>query len=145
MEGCTCVFGSDVKVGGSIGRNNEGEAFCVELDSACDEVCIACGDVVGMSDAGDTTLFFEGVEGTGNCSDRNAETFRESGGIEGGGLFALEEVKDPIGQLAGGGHRFQVIMIPRFDEYTIRSNGVGTPREGRGAGGCDGCTSASVG
>ena len=134
-----------MKVGRSVGRNDECEAFRVELDGSGDEVCIACGDVVGMSDAGDAALFFEGVEGAGNCSDRNAETFRESGRIEGGGLFALEEVKDAVGQLAGGGHRFQVIMIPRFDEYTIRSNGVGTPREGGGAGGCDGGASAGVG
>jgi len=145
VKGGACILGGDVKVGGSVGRNDEGEAFRVKLDGACDEVSIACGDVVSVADASDTTLFFEGVEGTGNCSDRNAETFRESGGIEGGGLFALEEVKDPIGQLAGGGHRFQVIMIPRFDEYTIRSNGVGTPCEGGGAGGCDGCISAGVG
>ncbi len=145
VQGGACVFCGNVKVGRSVGRNDEGEAFRVKLDGACDEVSIACGDVVSMSDASDTTLFFEGVEGTGNCSDRNAETFRESGGIEGGGLFALEEVKDPIGQLAGGGHRFQVIMIPRFDEYTIRSNGVGTPREGGGAGGCDGGVAPGAG
>ena len=134
-----------MKVGGSVGRNDEGKAFRVELDGSGDEVCIAGGDVVGMSDTGDAALFFKGVEGAGNGGDGNAETFRESGRIQGGSLFALEEVKDPIGQLAGGGHRFQVIMIPRFDEYTIRSNGVGTPREGGGAGGCDGCTSAGVG
>ena len=72
------------------------------------------------------------MEGSGNGGDGNAETFRDSGRIQGGSLFALEEMKDAVGQLAGGGHRFQVIMIPRFDEYTIRSNGVGTPREGGG-------------
>ena len=145
VEGCTCVFGSDVKVGGSIGRNNEGEAFCVELDSACDEVCIACGDVVGMSDAGDTTLFFEGVEGTGYGSERNAETFRESGGIEGGGLFALEKVEDAIGQLAGSRHGFQGIIVPRINEYTIRCYRAGAPCKGGGSGGCDGGASAGVG
>jgi len=58
VEGCTCVFGSDVKVRGSIGRNDECEAFRVELDGACNEVCIAGGDVVGMSEAGDAPLFF---------------------------------------------------------------------------------------
>ena len=145
MKGRAGVLGGDVKVGGSVGRNDEGKAFSMELDGAGDEVCIPCGDVVGMSDAGDAALFFEGVEGAGNGGYGNAETFGESGGIEGGGLFALEEVKDAIGQLAGGGHRFQVIMIPRFDEYTIRSNGVGTPREGWGLSRCDGGASAGVG
>ena len=120
VEGGACVFCGNVKVGRSVGRNDEGEAFRVKLDGACDEVSIACGDVVGMSDAGDAALFFEGVEGAGNGGEGNAETFRESGGIEGGGLFALEEVKDAVGQLAGGGHRFQGIIVPRIDEYTIR-------------------------
>ncbi len=145
MQGGACVLGGNVKVGRSVGRNDEGEAFRVKLDGACDEVSIACGDVVGMSDAGNAALFFEGVEGAGNGGDGNAETFRDSGRIQGGSLFALEEMKDAVRQLAGGGHRFQVIMIPRFDEYTIRSNGVGTPREGGGAGGCDGGASAGVG
>ena len=122
VEGGACVFGGDVKVGGSVGRNDECEAFGVELDGACNEVCIACGDVVGMSDAGDAALFFERVEGAGNGGEGNAETFGESGGIERGRLFALEEVKNATGQLAGSRHGFQVIMIPRFDEYTIRSN-----------------------
>jgi len=58
VEGGACVFGGDVKVGGSVGRDDEREAFRVELDSACDEVCIARGDVVGMSEAGDAPLFF---------------------------------------------------------------------------------------
>jgi hypothetical protein len=120
VEGGACIFGGDVKVGGSVGRNDEGKAFRVELDGACDEVCIAGGDVVGMSDAGNAALFFEGVEGAGNGGDGNAETFRESGRIQGGSLFALEEVKDAIRQLAGGGHRFQGIIVPRIDEYTIR-------------------------
>ena len=97
MEGGACVFGGNVKVGGSIGRDNEGEAFRVKLDGASDEVCIACGNVVGMSDAGDTTLFFEGVEGAGNGGDGNAETFGESGRIQGNSLFALEKVEDAIG------------------------------------------------
>ena len=97
MEGGTCVFRGDVKVGGTVGRNDEGKAFCVELDGACDEVGIACGYVVSMSDAGDTALFFEGVEGSGNGGDGNAETFRDSGRIQGGSLFALEKVEDAIG------------------------------------------------
>ena len=121
VEGCTCVFGGDVKVRGSVGGNDEGEAFCVELDGACDEVGIAGGDEVSMSDAGDTALFFEGVKGAGNGGDGNAETFRESGRIQGGSLFALEEVEDAIGQLAGSRHGFQGIIVPRIDEYTIRS------------------------
>ena len=36
-------------------------------------------------------------------------------------------------------------MIPRFDEYTIRSNGAGTPREGGGVGGCDGGIASGAG
>jgi hypothetical protein len=58
VECGACVFGSDVKVGRSVGRNDECEAFRVELDGACNEVCIAGGDVVGMSEAGDAPLFF---------------------------------------------------------------------------------------
>ena len=81
VKGRAGVFGGDVKVGGSVGGNDEGKAFGVELDGACDEVGIACGDVVGMSDAGDAALFFEGVEGAGNGGDGNAETFRESRGV----------------------------------------------------------------
>jgi hypothetical protein len=81
VEGGTCVFGGDVKVRGSIGRDDEGKAFRVELDGACDEVGIAGGDVVGMSDAGDTALFFERVEGAGNGWQGDAETFRESRGV----------------------------------------------------------------
>jgi hypothetical protein len=73
-----------------------------------------------MSNAGDAALFFEGVEGAGNGSDGNAETFGESGRIQGGSLFALEEVEDAIGQLAGSRHGFQGIIVPRIDEYTIR-------------------------
>lgn len=95
-----------MKVGGSVWRNDERESFCVELDGACDEVCIAGGDVVGMSDAGNTALFFEGVEGAGNDGEGNAETFGESGRIQRGSLFALEKVEDAIGQLAGSRHGF---------------------------------------
>jgi len=111
VERGACVFGGDVKVGGSVGRNDEGEAFRVELDGACDEVCIACGDVVSSTYAGDTTLFFKGVEGAGNGGDGNAETFRKSGRIQGGSLFALEEVADAIGQLAGSRHGIQGIIV----------------------------------
>jgi hypothetical protein len=81
VKGRAGVFGGDVKVGGSVGRNDEGEAFRVELNGACDEVGIAGGDVVGMSDAGDTALFFERVEGAGNGWQGDAETFRESRGV----------------------------------------------------------------
>ena len=81
VKGGACIFGGDVKVWGSVGGNDEGKAFGVELDGAGDEIGIACGDVVSMSDAGDTALFFEGVEGSGNGSDGNAETFRESRGV----------------------------------------------------------------
>ena len=81
MEGGACVFSGDVKVGGSVGRNDEGKAFRVELNGACDEVCIACGDVVSMSDAGDTARFFERVKGAGNGWQGDAETFRESRGV----------------------------------------------------------------
>jgi hypothetical protein len=81
VEGGACIFGGDVKVGRSVGRNDEGKAFRVELDGACDEVGIACGDVVSMSDAGDTALFFERVEGAGNGWQGDAETFRESRGV----------------------------------------------------------------
>jgi hypothetical protein len=121
VERGACVFGGDVKVGGSVGRNDECEAFRVELDGACDEVGIAGGDVVSVPNTGDTTLFFEGVEGAGNGGEGNAETFGESGRIQRGSLFALEKVEDAIGQLAGGGHGFQGIIVPRIDEYTIRS------------------------
>jgi hypothetical protein len=58
VEGGACVLCGDVKVGGSVGRNHEGKAFRVKLDGSGDEVCIACGDVVSMSDAGDAPLFF---------------------------------------------------------------------------------------
>jgi hypothetical protein len=34
-----------------------------------------------MSDAGDTALFFERVEGAGNGWQGDAETFRESRGV----------------------------------------------------------------
>jgi len=81
MKCCASVFGGDVKVGGSIGRNDEGEAFRVELDGSCDEVGIAGGDVVSMSDAGDAARFFERVKGAGNGWQGDAETFRESRGV----------------------------------------------------------------
>jgi len=81
VEGGACVFSGDVKVGGSVGRNDEGKAFRVELNGACDEVCIAGGDVVSMSDAGDTARFFERVKGAGNGWQGDAETFRESRGV----------------------------------------------------------------
>ena len=81
VKGRAGVFGGDVKVGGSVGRNDEGKAFRVELDGACDEVSIAGGDVVSMSDAGDAALFFERVEGAGNGWQGDAETFRESRGV----------------------------------------------------------------
>jgi hypothetical protein len=58
VEGGACVFSGDVKVGGSVGRNDEGEAFRMELNGSGDEVGIACGDIVSMSDAGDAPLFF---------------------------------------------------------------------------------------
>ena len=97
MKCCAGVFGGDVKVGGSIGRNDERKAFRVELDGAGHEVGIAGGDVVGMSDAGDAALFFKSVEGAGNGSEGNAEAFGESGGIEWGRLFALEEGEESVG------------------------------------------------
>jgi hypothetical protein len=81
VKGRAGVFGGDVKVGGSVGRNDEGKAFRVELDGAGDEVCIAGGDVVSATDAGDTAFFFERVEGAGNGCQGNAETFRESRGV----------------------------------------------------------------
>jgi len=81
VKGRAGVFGGDVKVGGSVGRNDEGEAFGVELDGACDEVGIAGGDVVSMSDAGDAARFFERVKGAGNGWQGDAETFRESRGV----------------------------------------------------------------
>jgi hypothetical protein len=81
VECGACVFGGNVKVGGSVGGNDEGKAFRVELDGACDEVSITGGDVVSMSDAGDTALFFERVEGAGNGCQGDAETFRESRGV----------------------------------------------------------------
>ena len=145
MKCCAGVFSGDVKVGGSIGRNDEGKAFRVELDGASHEVGIAGGDVVGMSDAGDAALFFEGVESASNGSEGNAEAFGKSGGVERGCLFALEEGEESVGQAAGGGHRFQVIMIPRFDEYTIRSDGAGAPRKGGGVGRCDGGVASGSG
>jgi hypothetical protein len=120
VKGRAGVFGGDVKVGGSVGRNDEGEAFCVELNGACDEVGIAGRDVVGMSDAGDAPLFFQSEESPRDRRNGDAETFRESGRIQGGSLFALEEVEDTIGQLAGSRHGFQGIIVPRIDEYTIR-------------------------
>jgi hypothetical protein len=81
VKGRAGVFGGDVKVGGSVGGNDEGKAFGVELDGACDEVGIAGGDVVSMSDAGDAALFFERVKGAGNGWQGDAETFRESRGV----------------------------------------------------------------
>jgi hypothetical protein len=120
VEGGTCVFGGDVKVRGSIGRDDERETFCVELDGACDEVGIAGGDVVGMSYAGDAPLFFQSEESPRDRRKGDAESFGEGGRIQGGSLFALEEVKNTIGQLAGSRHGFQGIIVPRIDEYTIR-------------------------
>jgi hypothetical protein len=81
VKGRAGIFGGDVKVGGSVGGNDEGKALRVELNGACDEVGIAGGDVVSMSDAGDTALFFERVEGAGNGCQGDAETFRESRGV----------------------------------------------------------------
>jgi hypothetical protein len=81
VKGRAGVLGGDVKVGGSVGRNDEGKAFSMELDGAGDEVCIPCGDVVSATDTGDTALFFERVEGAGNGCQGNAETFRESRGV----------------------------------------------------------------
>ena len=65
VEGGACIFGGNVKVGRSVGRNDEGKAFRVELDGACDEVGIACGYVVSMSDAGDYGPLFRGSGGFG--------------------------------------------------------------------------------
>jgi hypothetical protein len=75
VEGCTCVFGGNVKVRGSIGRNDEGEAFRVKLDGACYEVSIACGDVMGMSYAGDAPLFFQSEESPRDRRKGDAESF----------------------------------------------------------------------
>jgi hypothetical protein len=44
---------------------------------------------VSVPNTGDTTLFFEGVEGAGNGGDGNAEPFGESGRIQWDSLFAL--------------------------------------------------------
>jgi hypothetical protein len=81
VEGGTCVFGGDVKVRGSIGRDDERESFCVELDCACDEVGIAGGDVVGMSYAGDAPLFFQSEESPRDRRKGDAESFGEGGRI----------------------------------------------------------------
>jgi hypothetical protein len=81
VKGRAGVLGGDVKVGGSVGGNDEGKAFRVELNGACDEVGIAGGDVVSMSDAGDAARFFERVKGAGNGCQGDAEAFRESRGV----------------------------------------------------------------
>jgi hypothetical protein len=81
VKGRAGVLGGDVKVGGTVGGNDEGKAFGVELDGAGDEVGIAGGDVVSMSDAGDAARFFERVKGAGNGWQGDAETFRESRGV----------------------------------------------------------------
>jgi hypothetical protein len=60
------------------------------------------------------------VEGAGNGGEGSAEAFGESRGIEWGRFFAVEVVKNAIGQLAGSRHGFQGIIVPRIDEYTIR-------------------------
>jgi len=75
VEGGACVFGGDVKVRRSIGRNDEGKAFRVELDGACDEVGIEGSDVVGMSDAGDAPLFFQSEESPRDRRKGDAESF----------------------------------------------------------------------
>jgi hypothetical protein len=97
VEGGAGVFGCDVEIGGSVGGNDEGEAFGVKLDGAGDEIGIACGDVVGVADAGDATLFFEREKGAGDGGEGNAEAFGEGGGIERGSFFALEEGKKAVG------------------------------------------------
>jgi len=97
VEGGAGVFGCDVEIGGSVGWNDEGEAFGVKLDGAGDEIGIACGDVVGVADAGDAALFFEGEKGAGDGGEGNAEAFGEGGGIEWGSFFALEEGKKAVG------------------------------------------------
>ena len=97
VEGGAGVFGCDVEIGGSVGGNDEGEAFGVKLDGAGDEIGIACGDVVGVADAGDAALFFEREKGAGDGGEGNAEAFGEGGGIEWGSFFALEEGKKAVG------------------------------------------------
>jgi hypothetical protein len=97
VEGGAGVFGCDVEIGGSVGGNDKGEAFGVKLDGAGDEIGIACGDVVGMADAGDAALFFEGEKGAGDGGEGNAEAFGEGGGIERGSFFALEEGNKAVG------------------------------------------------
>jgi len=97
VECGACVFGGDVKVGGSVGWNDEGEAFRVKLDGACDEVGIASGDVVGVADSGDAALFFQREESAGNGSEGNAEALGEGGGIKWGSFFPLEEGKKAVG------------------------------------------------
>ena len=121
VEGAAGVLGGDVKIGRAIGRNDKSEAFGMELDGAGDEIGIAGGDVVVLPNPSERAVLFEGVESTGDGGEGDAETFGEGGWIERGGFFALEKSKEAIGQAAGGRHRFELRMIPRFDETPILS------------------------
>ena len=121
VEGGAGVLGGDVKIGRAIGRNDKSEAFGMELDGAGDEIGIAGGDVVVLPNPSERAVLFEGVESTGDGGEGDAETFGEGGWIERGGFFALEQSKEAIGQAAGGRHRFELRMIPRFDETPILS------------------------
>ena len=121
VEGGAGVLGGDVKIGRAIGRNDKSEAFGMELDGAGDEIGIAGGDVVVLPNPSERAVLFEGVESTGDGGEGDAETFGEGGWIERGGFFALEKSKEAIGQAAGGRHRFELRMIPRFDETPILS------------------------
>ena len=97
VECGACVFGGDVEIGGSVGWNDEGEAFRVKLDGAGDEIGIACGDVVSVADAGDAALFFQREESAGNSGEGDAEALGEGGGIKWGSFFPLEEGKKAVG------------------------------------------------
>lgn len=121
VEGGAGIFRGDVKIGRAIGRNNKSEAFGMELNGAGDEVGIAGGDVVVLANPSESAVLFEGVESAGDGGEGDAETFGEGGWIERGGFLALEKGKESIGQAAGGRHRFEIRMIPRFDETPIHS------------------------
>ena len=96
VEGGAGVFGCDVEIGGSVGWNDEGEAFGVKLDGAGDEIGGVGGNPLIPANASDSVGFFELFESEGEGAERDAEATTEGSGVEGGSFFALEKRENAV-------------------------------------------------
>jgi len=97
VKGGTGFFRGDVKVGGAVWGNDEGEAFGVELDGAGNEVGRVGGDPLIPTNARDSVGFFELGKGEGEGAWGDSETAAKGGRVEGSGFLALEKGKNAVG------------------------------------------------